>query len=89
MNSVFIIEYDAFAKESRISLMQEGVKKHQYNIATSIPELADVVVQFANQHEVYNVKVRAPKPIIEEIQRSIQQSESRLYSNNKITVEGL
>lgn len=87
--NVFIIDYDPFAKESRISLLREGTKTNQYDIATNIPELAEVLTQFANQHQVYDVKVRAPKPIIEEIQRNITQVESRLYSTNKITVEGL
>lgn len=89
MNDTFIIDYDPFAKESRVLLMHEGTKQHQYDVATDIPELADIIVQFANQHKVYDVKVRAPQQIIEEVQRCIAISESRLYEENKITVEGL
>ena len=75
--------------ESRAYVMRENGKEESYVVASSIPELAEKLVNVAKKHQVYNVRVRGPLAIMSEIKRSISIYEMKTYEENKITVEGL
>lgn len=88
-DEVLIVDYDPFNIESRISLMQEGDKKDIYRAPSNIPELAESLIGMANKLKVYSIRVRGPLAIIGEIKSRIAECEMQLFSENKITVEGL
>lgn len=87
--NVLIIDYDPFAMESRIHVIQNGESADKSSVESSIPELTQKVIQYAKECNVYNVKVRGPLAIISEIKRSITKCEMKMYSENKIMVEGI
>lgn len=90
MNSTaLIVDYDPFAMESRMYVVKDGKHTDRYTITSSIPELAEKLVQYAKELNIYDIKVRGPFAITGEIQRSVAQHEMRTYNENKITMEGI
>lgn len=88
-DKVLIIDYEPFNTESRVSLMYAGEKQDAYKIPSNIPELVEQVIGLANKLQVYSVRVRGPLAIMSEIKTKVAECEMRLFSENKITVEGL
>lgn len=88
MTNALVIDYDAFAKESRLYVMKDG-KRSECRVASDINSLASEIVAMSQQTGIYNVKVNAPFAFIGEINRQVKQLEATTYAENKISVEGL
>lgn len=87
--NALIIDYDPFAMESRMHVIRDGQDIERYAVESSIPKLAERIIQYAKESDIYDVKVRGPLAIISEIKRSVAEHEMNTYSENKITVEGI
>ncbi len=88
MTDALVIDYDVFARESRLYVMKDG-KRSTCRVASDINTLASDVIGLAQQTGIYNVKVHAPFAFIGEINRQIKKLEATTYAENKISVEGL
>lgn len=88
MMNAIVVDYDPFAMESRVSIVQED-SKETVRVCSGIEELSDVLVGFAYGKNVYSIKVSGPLAITSEIKRMVQNCEKNLYSKNQITVEGI
>lgn len=87
-NNAIIIDYDPFAMESRISICKEGNKEYA-RVYSSMEELTNGIISLAYANEIYNIKVHGPFAVSGEIRRAINEREKDMYSQNKITVEGI
>lgn len=86
--NVIVIDYDPFAMESRVYLMRD--EQRDYCVVHSdLNSLASEVIGLAYANNIYEVKTRAPFAVSAELRRQIKEQETTLYSNNKITVEGI
>lgn len=88
MNNALIVSYDPFAMESRVSVMTDG-HQEQVNVCSNISDLASKLITLAYSNNIYNIKVHGPFAILAEIKRTINEYEHNVYSENKITVEGI
>lgn len=88
-DKVLIVDYDPFNMESRIAYMCASEKQDTYRVTSSIPELVEQIIGLANKLQVYNVRVNGPLAIMSEIKSKVAECEMTLFSENKITVEGL
>lgn len=87
MNSI-IVSYDPFAMESRVTVIN-GELNEQVSVASDIETLAQDLVALAYKYDTYSVKTQAPLAITAEIKRQVNTLENNIYSENKITVEGI
>ncbi len=88
INNAIVVDYDPFAMESRVSVVTDG-HQEQANVCSEVSELAEKLIALAYEYNTYAVKIRAPFAITSEVRRVIEQNEKGLYSNNKISVEGI
>ena len=82
---VIIVEYDPFARESRIGVLKGGHKEYT-QVLSSIEDMTDKILSLAYERKIYEVKIHGPFNIVAEIEKNISQAEAELYSNNKITI---
>lgn len=87
MNTI-IIDYDPFAMESRVSILQDGDREHA-SVYSSLEELVSGVIELAYGHDIYNIKMNGPFAIASEVSRMVKQLERTQYSENKINVGNL
>lgn len=88
MIDAIVVDYDPFSMESRFYCIQ-GDKRGSYQVASDIPTLVDQIIDMANKTNLYTVKFNAPLVIISEVNKEIKKKELALYSENKITIEGI
>lgn len=88
IESAIIVNYDPFAMESKVGIMQDG-KKEYVKIASSLSSLANDLIVLSYKYDIYKVKIAAPFTIMSEISRQISELEKTNYSINKIVVEGI
>lgn len=87
-NDFLIIDYSPFSQESKVFINKDGVK-HSVAVSSDISGLAEVLTGLAYSQNVYNIKIHAPLAVTNEISKQVGETESKLYSENKITVEGI
>lgn len=88
MNDVIIVDYNAFSLESRVSIVKDGRHEH-VNIASDMETLTQSLLGLTYANNIYNVRVRAPFSMVNEIRAQVGEAESSTYSENKINVEGI
>lgn len=88
MTNAIIVNYDPFAMESSVYIAEDG-QQQQVKVCSTIEGLADALVGFAYGKNIYDIKVHAPFMTTNEIRNLVSSTEQNIYSNNKITVEGI
>lgn len=86
--NAIIIDYDPFAMESRISIYNNGAKEYT-RVYSDLEEMVDGIINLSYEHKIYNIKVHGPFAISSELKKAISKSERVIYSQNKISVEGI
>lgn len=87
MNNI-IVAYDPFALESKVTVIHDDLNE-QVSIASDIESLSQNLVALAYKYDIYDIKAHAPFAVTSEIKRQVNMLESKNYSENKITVEGI
>lgn len=88
MNNTIFVNYDPFATESRISVYKDD--QHEWvSFSAELNELAEAVVALSYDHGIYETKIHAPFAITSEVRRLVAENENKVYSQNKINVEGI
>lgn len=88
MTNAIIVNYDPFAMESAVYIIEDGLQK-QMKVCSDINGLVETLVGISYGSGVYSIQVHAPFAITGEIKRLVNSLEKDIYSNNKITVEGI
>jgi len=83
---MLLVDYDPFACDSRILIMQNGVRS-SIDACSDIPELSKALISYAQQYNLYNMKIHAPVNFFYELKRITEKEELNQYSENKITME--
>lgn len=86
---MILITYSPFTAESQVYIIENDTIKTKVYSPSTIEGLTDSILALSQANNVYEVKVQAPMHFIGEIKRSVEQKETALYSENKITVEGI
>jgi hypothetical protein len=81
-----VVNYDPFAKDSRLMLL-DGQIKTEIGISSNIQQMSEKIVNFAYKNNVYDVKIKAPTIIGNEIKKVIRYNELNKYFENKIITE--
>lgn len=87
MNAL-VVDYDPFAMESRVSIVQDG-KHEQVKVDSSIESLIESLVAYSYDNNIFDIKIHAPYAITGEIERQVRSLENLTYAKNKIKVEGI
>lgn len=88
MTNAIIVNYDPFAMESVVYVVYDGLQK-QMKVCSDINGLAEALVGIAYENGIYSIQVHAPFAITGEINKLVNDLEKNMYSNSKITVEGI
>ena len=88
MTNAIIVNYDPFAMESAVYIVDDGLQK-QMKVCSDINGLAEALVGIAYGNGIYSIQVHAPFAITGEINKLVNDLEKNMYSNSKITVEGI
>lgn len=88
MTDAIIVDYDAFDRESRFYVMKDN-KHLNCRVVSDIETLVSSLISLAKETQIYDVKIRAPRAFVNEIDRQVKQLEMTTYSENKISIEGL
>lgn len=88
MDNAIIVNYDPFAMESAVYIATDG-QQAQIKVCSDINGLAETLVGLSYGHNIYDVKIHAPFATTCEIKRLVNNTEQNMYSENKISVEGI
>lgn len=88
MSDALIIEYNPFDIESKVAIFKDG-KQEYIRVFSSIEELTTGIIRIAYNNSIYDIKVSGPLAVTGEIRKQITENEKSMYSQNKITVEGI
>lgn len=86
IEDMFIIDFDPFAKESRIIAVHNGIRS-MIGVSSNINELALELPTYCDAYNQYNVKFHAPVNAFYELKRQLEEVEKRAYGENKINLE--
>ena len=100
MTNSIIVNYDPFAMESTVYILEDGLQK-QMKVCSDINGLAETLVGLSYGNNIYSILIHAPLAITGEINKIQHLIDTffvsffcpfphiLMYSNNKITVEGI
>lgn len=88
MTNSIIVNYDPFAMESAVYILEDGLQK-QMKVCSDINGLAETLVGLSYGNNIYSILIHASLAITGEIKNFVRDLEASMYSNNKITVEGI
>ena len=88
MNDAIIITYNPYEIESSVSIFRDGTQEFS-SVYSDTQRLANDIIGLAYKNNIYEVKIHGPFSIEDEIREQINKSEQSMYSQNKITVEGI
>lgn len=88
-NNYIVVNYDPFAMESRVSIYSDQKGQRNMQVSSTINELTNAILNLAYSNNSYEVKIHAPAAIVEEIQKEVKECEQKVYSVNKIKIEGI
>ena len=83
---MILIDFDPFAKESRIIVIENG-QRGFVSVSSDINELAKQIPAYCEQYKQYNVKFHAPVNAFYELKRQLEEVEKQTYGENKINLE--
>lgn len=83
---MLVIDYDPFAKDSRIIVVEDGIRSF-VSVSSDINELAKELPVYCQQYNLYNVRFHAPVNAFYELQRQLEDTEKDVYGENKINLE--
>ena len=86
MPDMLLVDYDPFAMDSRIMVVQDGVRQ-MISACSDIPELSKALIAYAQEYNLYNMKIHAPVNFFYELKRVVEEDEINQYSKNKINME--
>lgn len=89
MKECIIVEYDAFCRESRVTIYDKENKRTRIGVHNNIDELAKYIINVAYAHNIYEVKTHSPFAFTSELARTIHEYEKDKYSEQKIKVGGI
>lgn len=88
MNNAIIVNYDPFAMKSDIYVITDG-EQYRAHVSSDMRRLADDLIRIAYGRNIYSIKVNASSTTIEEIKKLVSNFEQNMYSNNRISIEGI
>lgn len=83
---MILIDFDPFAKESRIIVIENG-QRGFVNVSSDINELAKQIPTYCEQYKLFNVKFHAPVNAFYELKHQLEEIEKQTYGENKINLE--
>lgn len=86
MNDIFVVDYDPFGMDSRITVFQNG-QSTILSAHSDIVDLADSLVSLSQEYGIYKMKVHATKNFFYELKRLTTEKEKNLYNNSRIDME--
>lgn len=86
IEDMFIIDYDPFVMESRIIIVEDGLRKFA-GVSSNISELAEQLPAYCDKFNQYNVRFHAPINTFYEFKRQLEDIEKTTYGENKINLE--
>lgn len=87
MKNAIIVCHDPFAMQSKINVIKDGRVCKSYNTKSTIRDLAESIVNIAEDEQVFTVKTSLEQSWKDELENSIKTFET--YGKNKITVEDI
>ena len=86
IEDMILIDYDPFAKESRIIVVENGQRSFMA-VSSDINSLARELPSYCDQYNQYNVRFHAPVNAFYELKRQLAEIEKNSYGENKINLE--
>lgn len=86
MEDMFIIDFDPFAHESRIIVIENG-QRAMVGVSSDLNALAQELPQYCEQYNQYNVRFHAPVNAYYELKRQLADIEKNRYGETKINLE--
>lgn len=86
MEDMFFIDFDPFARESRLMIIENGIRSF-VDVSSDLNELPAQLIAYCAQYNQYKVKFHAPIGAFYELKRQIEKQEINTYGENKIELE--
>ena len=86
IEDMFLIDFDPFAKESRVIIVKDGIRSF-VSVSSDINALAHQLPVYCDENNLYNVRFHAPVNAFYELKRQLEDVDKATYGENQINLE--